>query len=608
MRRSGMTVLGLVMVAGSAAHGQVLRFVEATDEAGLTTSHWQDGVGPPIAVMSSGGAAGDFNNDGYQDLFVLSGAGFPDRLFINNGDGTFTDQAEEWGVALRHYSVGIAVGDYNNDGWQDIFITSAGPKNDDDEALPGKHILYRNNGDGTFTNVAEEMGVAMTATNEYNGWSPSWGDYDLDGDLDLAVAGWKDTAQPANVLFRNDGDHFTNVTDQAFFDASGAPFDFSDPAVRGFSPRFCDMDGDRYPELLWVSDFGTSKYFINNGDGTFTEYTAQAGVGLDGNGMGVSVGDIDNDGDQDWYVTSIYGTPSGLVPGTGNMLYINEGGHRFSEISEAAGCKDGGWGWGTAIIDFNHDGWQDIVETNGWFHREEWLNEQSYLWLNNGLDKSGRPTFTEVALAVGLEHFLTGKGLVTFDADNDGDQDVVIFSDLRETLYFRNDLGGPDAHWLRVFLDTRQTRRVAPQGYGAKVEAIAGGMTQTRMLTGGTNFISQSEMSAHFGLGASPVVDELRVTWPDGRVLRIGPISADQTITLSYCPADMSSADYGICDGTVDVYDFIYFLDGFLAGDAQIADLTGSTDPTSEEFGLPDGTMDIEDFFFFLDRFVEGCR
>ncbi len=591
---------------GSAAGAQTLRFSNQTDAAGVTCSQDQGNIAI-VAIMSAGGAAGDFNNDGYQDLWVLSGAMFPDRLFINNGDGTFTDEAEAWGVARNHAGVGIAVGDYNNDGWLDVFITSGGEQEEPFDAIAGQHMLYRNNGDGTFTDVADEMGVSTTSLNDFNGWGAAWGDYDLDGDLDLAVAGWMAETEPANVLFRNDGDGFTQVTDAVCLDGNGDPFDFADPHVWGFSPMFCDMDGDLYPELLWVSDFGTSKYFVNNRDGTFTEYTAQAGVGLDGNGMGLAVGDIDNDGDLDFYVTSIFGPPSENIPGDGNKLYINEGGHAYTEIAALAGVDDGGWGWGTDAQDFDHDRDVDLVETNGFFLDGIFSNEQSYLWLNEGPGKDGYPRFREVALEVGLEHFDSGKGLVTFDYDNDGDRDIVIFADGDPMLLSRNDLSGPDTHWLRVFLDTSAWKGLAPNGYGSLVQAEAGGDTMTRPIAGGSRFLSQSELSAHFGLGDATVADSVLVRWANGRMTRLERVDADQTMTIRFCVADMSSREYGVGDGVVDVYDFSFFIDAFLARDMLIADLTGSTDPNDPAYGVPDGSLDIHDFFFFLDRFVEGC-
>ncbi|MCB9844926.1 MAG: CRTAC1 family protein [Phycisphaeraceae bacterium] len=586
------------------ASGQVLSFSDQTDAAGLTCEH-----GTPIyAVMASGGAAGDFNRDGWMDVYVVSGADFPDRLFINNGNGTFTDQASSWGVDLRHYGMGLAVGDYNNDGWLDVFINSGGPKTDPDLARPGEHILWRNNGDGTFTNVAAQVGLDTTSTNGFNGWGAAWGDYDLDGDLDLAAAGWINVHQPANCLFRNDGPAgFVNVTAGAMLAQGGGGYDINSPATRGFSPMFADMNGDRYPELLWVSDFGTSRYLINNGDGTFTEATVGSGVGLDGNGMGTFVGDIDNDLDFDWYVTSIFGPSSPSIPGTGNMLYVNNGDGTFVEQSESAGVKDGGWGWGTVGVDFNHDGWMDIAETNGWQSDPLYVGEQCYLWLNNG-----DTTFTENALALGFEHTDQGRGMLAFDADNDGDQEIMVFSSASHTKFFRNELAGAGARWLRVLLDTR-AGRLAPDGYGSVVRIDIPSGAQIRQVNGGSHFLSQSELSAHFGLGDADAVDALTIIWANGRRTRLRALAPDQTLVVAYCPADMTGSsnpvdpDYGYGDQVIDADDFFYFLDRFAAGDAVEADLTGSSNPNDPGYGVPDGTIDADDFFYFLDLFVAGC-
>jgi len=583
------------------AHAQTLHFTDATDEAGLRSLEGMHNR------MSGGAAAGDFNNDGYQDLFVLGGATWPDRLFINNHDGTFTDQARAWGVSRRHFGFGVALGDYDADGWIDVFITSGGDTwfgGDEGQPFdprPARHILYHNNADGTFTNVAQSVGLNTTSVNDYNGWGAAWGDYDLDGDLDLMVAGWIDDHQPANCLFRNDGaEGFSNVTWTVLFDAEGQPFDLNDPVTRGFCPAFVDMTGDGYPELILVSDFLTSKYFVNNADGTFTENTVQAGAGLDGNGMGVFIADIDNDLDSDWYVSSIFGDEGPSIPGDGNKLYINRGDGTFDEIAQQAGVDDGGWGWGSVGVDLNHDTFIDIAETNGWQGFFDYMNEQSCLWLNNG-----NLTFDEVALDVGFDFDGFGRGMLSFDADNDGDQDIVIVSDANEVTYFRNDLEGPDTHWLRVLLDTSPAPSLAPDGHGSMV-LLEGETTQMRQLAGQAHFLGQSELTAHFGLAGSTRIDALEIRWANGRTTRLTGIAPDQTITVRYCVADLTGQMPGVGDGQVLEEDFSYFLALFAAGDPA-GDLTGSSDPQSPAYGHPDGVLDLDDFFYYLDAYERGC-
>lgn len=502
-----------------------LVFSDQTASAGLIATH-QPGVGflvggpQDISKMLSAGAVGDFNNDGWQDLYVIISGGSPDRLFINNGDGTFTNQAAAWGVAVAHLGVGATAGDYNGDGWLDIYVTSFGPGTD----LPtaGHHKLYRNNGNGTFTNQAAAAGV--NHINPVDGLGPAFGDYDLDGDLDLFVAGWLGTG---NHLYRNNGNGtFLKVTQ-----AAGV----QDNSVRGFAPRFVDMNGDRWPELLLAADFGNSRYYRNNRNGTFTNFTSQSGTGLDGNGMGQAVGDFNNDGLLDWYVTSIHSVNSGMpnVPGTGNMLYMNQGRHHFAETSIPAGVNDGGWGWGTVGIDFDHDGDVDLAATNGWHqlngnYQQEWWGEQSYLFLN-----SGDATFTEEAANCGFWHTLGGRGMINFDYDNDGDQDVVIFANNGALRLFRNDLGGKDTHWLRVFLSTDENPRLAPNGFGTRVVVRIGSQQYVRAVVGGSDFLTQSELSAHFGLAGAELIDELRCEWADGTVTVQFAVSVDQTITVN---------------------------------------------------------------------------
>ena len=276
-------------------------FTEVTALAGITHVH-SNPLDTTARVMHGGGTVGDFNRDGCPDLFLAGGGLAIDSLYINQCDGTFVDEAVSWGLTDLYRGNGANAADFDGDGWMDLYVTNLGD-------LPGppangQHKLYRNLGNGTFSNVAAAAGVE-TSDSTPNGFGVTWGDYDLDGDLDLFVGGWRPEGQAESEgsrLFQNDGDGtFTDVT------VSAGVFD---DALRGFGAIFADMDGDRYPELLIAGDFGTSRYFINDRDGTFTRRNfVPLGEPIVYNGMGTSIGDVDRDGRFDWWVTSAYPAP-----------------------------------------------------------------------------------------------------------------------------------------------------------------------------------------------------------------------------------------------------------------------------------------------------------
>jgi hypothetical protein len=470
------------------------------------------------ADYTAGGTVGDYDRDGETDLFGVSGGVSRDHLFLNDGDGTFTDLALEWGLTLVHSGKAATTADYNDDGWLDIYETSAGPVGG---TAPGHHKLYRNNGNSSFTNVATAAGVNVTNPTSQGGFGAAFGDYDLDSDLDLFVAGFSSSsANTASRIFRNNGNGtFTDVTTTIGF-WSGTTI-----AVSGFSPRFADMTGDRYPELILGGDFGTSRYFRNDADGTFTDVTGAIGAGDDENGMGHTVGDYNRDGYLDWYVTSIYKPTIGW---TGNKLYWNSANGQLTAAPSNYGAADGGYGWGAVSVDLDHDGFEDIVETNGDNGTPEFLNEPSYVYMNDG-----DGTFTESHTAVGLTYLGAGRGMTNFDYDTDGDQDVAIFTNFGPVTLWRNDLSGTQINWLRVFLDTTANDELAADGFGAVIKATTGAVTQYRQMTGGDNFQSSSELSAHFGLGAATTVDELRVEWSNGDVTILTNVPANQTLTVA---------------------------------------------------------------------------
>lgn len=517
------TGVATLAVVAQTAQAQ-LSFDDQTLAAGVNVIHTRPAGHDPepgdemYQLMRSSAAAIDYDRDGFQDFFILGGGLRRDRLFHNNGDGTFTNRALQAGIGVRHMGCGIAVGDYDNDGWLDLFVTSHGsPAN----PKPGRHFLWRNNGDGTFTNNATAAGVAFSSLTHSDGFGACFGDYDLDGDLDLFVGGWRMRPIPAygNRLFENNGDGtFSDVTVAAGVEIT---------TFHGFSPCFADMNGDKYPELLVAADFRTSQYFINNQDGTFTNSTVVSGLGLDSNGMGSAVADMNNDGLLDWYVTSINQPWQPNLKRDGNKLYMNQGNHVYVESAKAAGVDAGGWGWGTVAVDFNHDGWLDLAETNGWVWIE-FTGDPAYMWINN---QDG--TYTDVAGTTGFAHTGQGRGMLNFDYDNDGDQDVLICSNKEMLTLFRNDLvHDATTAWLRVELDTSANPGLAPNGMGAMVRATVGGQTYLRCIDGGSHFLAQSELFAHFGLGSATVIDTLEVEWSDGTFTTLNNVAVNQTMTI----------------------------------------------------------------------------
>jgi hypothetical protein len=513
-------------------------------EAGLVATHQPDEVGIPVIQdwQTGGLAVGDFNNDGCPDVFWIGGGGVGDKLFINNcdGTGTFTDQAKAWGLTELHCGNGAAAGDYDGDGLLDIYVTSFGMPGDSDNG-PGQHRLYHNDG-GSFSEVAAAAGVAATcseASGNPAGYGAAWGDYDLDGSLDLCVVSWWGD-DGGNRLFRNNGNGtFTDATDAAL----GSAVD----GVWGFQPAFVDMNGDRFPELLIAADFESSRYLVNNRDGTFSDYTVASGTGLDDNGMGQAVVDINNDGQFEWYVTSVYSeTPPPENPG--NMLYWNVGVHTFVELSGFAGVNDGAWGWGTLPVDLDHDTWVDILEVNG-RPSEPWANQPARLFYNNG-----NLTFNDIAGVAGFDHADEGRSLACLDADLDGDLDILVSTNSGPLAYYRNDTPGI-GNWLRITLDTGPNPLLAPNGFGTRVIATVGGTAYHRYLSGHPSYLATSELTVHFGFDQETTVDELRVEWPKGYVTVLTDVAVNQQMTIVAPPiGDLDG------DGVVGVTDFLDML------------------------------------------------
>ncbi|MFO0873138.1 MAG: FG-GAP-like repeat-containing protein [Phycisphaerales bacterium] len=530
--RFGLAAVGVVALGTQGVLGQIT-VKDVTVEAHVAFTHQPAvlAIPGPQDWMPAGIAIADYDKDGWPDIFWASGGTVPDHLYINNHNGIFSDQAGAWGLTDIHAACGACAGDYDDDGWIDIYVTSFGNGNDN-QGQVGKNRLYHNNGNGGFTNVATAAGVNFTSTVISSGYGCCWGDYDLDGDLDLAISAWFASAK-GNRLYRNNGDGtFTNVTGTAVVFPN---------TTWGFQTSLTDMDGDGWPELLLAADFGTSRYYRNNGNGTFTDVTVASGTGKDQNGMGECVGDFNNDGRLDWYVTSIYLDTPQPASGEGNKLYINQGGHTYLETAVASGVADGGWGWGTIAVDLDQDGWLDIVEVNGRPGNDEFTGEQEYIYRNNG-----NGTFTEMGLAAGLTFKAEGKSIASIDYDRDGDVDFAITFNSDKAKLYRND--GATGAWLHVELDTPNNPLLAPNGFGARVTATAGGHSYVRYIDGAPSFLNTGEIAAHFGLGSATIVETLRIDWPRGYVTTLTNVAVNQFLSIQGPSLTDLSAD-GVTDG-----------------------------------------------------------
>jgi len=507
-------------------------FVDATLSSGISYTIGYRGQTPAgmVPIFATGGAAaGDYDNDGDVDVFITRGDIGPNLLYRNNGQGVFLDVAATAGVAFtarpteNYRHSGPTFADMDGDADLDLFIGGL---------FGDPSFVYANNGNGSFSNVTPGSGIDTLGA-RFN-ISAAFGDYDLDGDLDLFLAHWGEIRDPANPgdtehLWRNDsangiirftsasipaGIAATVLTERSKLPASSPIGDYS------FTPTFARIDDDLFPDILIAADFGTTRVFTNNGNGTFRNVT-DPDVITDGNGMGSALGDFDSDGDLDWFVSSIL---YASIPTSGNRLYRNDAGS-FAEETTAAGVRDGGWGWGSCAADFDHDADLDIYQTNGWPDAGGGFDidvTRFYMGRGDG-------TFVDRAPQMGVADSQQGRGVVCADFDSDGDIDVLqLHRDTqRAATYWRNDR--TSGNYLAVRLHGRPPNTLAA---GARIRATVGARTQLREISIGNNFVSQNSVVQHFGLGIASQVDELRVEWPDGAETVLRNVAAGQRLRI----------------------------------------------------------------------------
>jgi len=503
-------------------------FTDISDSTGISYIH---SLNTDSIENHAGAAAVDVNGDGFTDILAARFNKVP-LLYINNGNGTFTEQGSARGISIAQDAASFGAGDLDNDGDQDLVMA---PHDGN------RFFLFINDGAGNFSEQAIFRGAAIqTSLHNHQAYSISLVDYDIDGYLDIYISeGSVPTSSEDSshsVLLRNRGG-----SEPAFFDNATAESGLIQPVKgdvhRGFSTAFADFDSDGFPDLAMIKDFRSSQMYWNNGDGTFSNDTAASGTAKDEFGMGVAVIDYNRDGLLDFYVTSIWDAFNLNSNGshTGNKLYRNLGNRRFAEVAEQAGVENTFWGWGTAAIDYDNNGISDLIATNGSSISEGAdPNFTPYVPANTDpttlFRNNDDGTFSNISATAGLADVDLGKGLILFDMDNDGDEDVFIANTRTPPVIYRSDASENGNHWIRFKLQGVFSNR---DGIGALLRASDDGETQTKYFNPTNSFIGQHESFVHFGLGNSDgSLDELQITWPNGTLQTINSLSTNQLHTI----------------------------------------------------------------------------
>jgi len=505
----------------------MVTFSDTTTASGLTfSSGYNENFMADPRFFAGGVASGDIDNDGDIDLFITPGDLHPNLLYLNNGNGQFTEVAASTGLdflksSTENYKLsGPLLADFDGDGNLDLFIGGL----DGDPSF-----LFKNNGEGSFAD--ETAGSGLDSMGALNTISAAAGDYDGDGDVDLMLAHWgtpRDANSPGDVeiLWRNDSVNnaleFTSVSIEAGISSQlklslngvlGPNFDYT------FVPSFVDIDANGIMDILMVGDFFGSQVFMGNGDGTFTDVTDDTQIN-DSNGMGSAIGDFDNDLDTDWFVSSI-------AP---NRLYENMDGVMINNLT--ADIDSGSWGWASCFADFDMDGHLDIYHTNGWINElgssqfERYNSDRSRLFMNEG-DK----TFEERGEDAGVDDDLQGRGVVCADFNGDGRVDILLtlYEADQAAILWQNNM--EDTNTLEVKLNGIGANS---QALGARIIVTDGGNSQMREINLNSNYISNNPAIAYFGFEDGGNLDELKVEWPDGQESVQRNVAVNQSLTISH--------------------------------------------------------------------------
>jgi hypothetical protein len=534
-------------------------FRDITQRAGIHFVHNNGAFGKKYLpeTMGPGVAFIDYDNDGWPDIFLANGVDWPGhvqkhstpKLYHNNHDGTFTDVTHKAGLDVEMFALGVAVGDYDNDGFDDLFVTAY-----------GQNHLFHNNGNGTFTDVTQKAG--LLGPQEFS-TSAAWVDYDKDGHLDLVVGNYVQWTPETDLFCTLDGKSKSYCTPESYkgtsvrlwhnrgngtFEDVTQKAGLGDPTSKTLGVAVLDYDNDGWPDLLLSNDTQPNKLYRNNGNGTFTEKAVVAGVafsedGVARAGMGVDAADYDHSGLPSLLITNFANQMISLYHNEGKGLFVDEAPR--SEIGRNSLLT---LGFGCFFFDYDLDGWPDVLVANG--HIDEDIQRVQanvkYAMPPHLFRNMGKGNFQEVTKSLGTAFAAprVGRGAAYADINNDGRVDLLFSTNGGPVYLFQNEAQGSAApnRSLRIKLVGTKSNR---DGIGTTVKLISAGETQTEMLRGGSSYLSASELVLTFGLAQHDKADSIELRWPSGQVDKLSNVAASQTIIVTEGKGVTDSRAYG---------------------------------------------------------------
>jgi len=537
-----------------------ITFRDITQKAGIHFVHNNAAFGKKYLpeTMGPGVAFIDYDNDGWPDIFIVNGMDWPGhaskhstpKLYHNNHDGTFTDVTHKAGLDVEMFGMGVAVGDYDNDGYDDLFVTALGQSH-----------LFHNNGNATFTDVTKKAG--LWGPNEFS-TSAAWVDYDRDGKLDLVVANYVQWSLEGDLYCTLDGKSKSYCTPESYKGVSvrlwhnrgdGTFEDVTkkagvwEPTSKTLGIAILDYDNDGWPDLLFSNDTQPNKLYRNNGNGTFTEKAVVAGIafsedGVARAGMGVDAADYDRSGMASILITNFSNQMLSLYHNEGKGLFVDEAPR--SEVGRNSLLT---LGFGCFFFDYDLDGWPDILIANGHIDGDIQRVQPNvkYAMPPHIFRNLGKGDFQEVtkSLGAGFAAPRVGRGAAYADINNDGRLDLLLSTNGGPVYLFENDFTGNVGaanKSLRIKLIGTKSNR---DGIGAVVKLTAGGESQTEMLRSGSSYLSASELVLTFGLAMHDQAESVEIRWPSGQVEKLSNIAAGQTITVTEGKGITGTRKYG---------------------------------------------------------------